>query len=69
MVTNQPSVVIFTANFGADTPLVGGKRLANHGGITFETQVAPGAEQHPDFGSIVLRAGQAYYNKTRFKLT
>ena len=69
MVTNQPSVVIFTANFGADTPLVGGKRLADHGGITFETQVAPGAEQHPDFGSIVLRAGQAYYNKTRFKLT
>lgn len=52
--TNASSVVVFTANFGNQTPAMRGTKLVNHGGITFETQTAPGAEQFPDFGTIVL---------------
>ena len=35
-------MVIFTANFGPETPEMRGRKLAHHGGITFETQTAPG---------------------------
>ncbi|MHC9537459.1 galactose-1-epimerase [Dellaglioa sp. BT-FLS60] len=66
--TDQTSLVIFTANFGEDTPIMHGKKIANHAAITFETQVAPGSERFPDFGDIVLRAGDTYKAVTEFKL-
>lgn len=66
--TDASSIVIFTANFGEDTPEMHGKTLADHGGITFETQTAPGAEQFPAFGSISLTADQPYETTTRFKI-
>lgn len=66
--TKEPSVVIFTANFGKNTPLMHGKQLANHGGITFETQVSPGAEQYSDFGDMVLRADSTYQTMTEFHI-
>lgn len=66
--TKEPSVVIFTANFGENTPIMHGKQLANHGGITFETQVSPGAEQYPDFGDIVLRTDSTYQTMTEFHI-
>ncbi|MFV0558836.1 MAG: galactose-1-epimerase [Enterococcus sp.] len=67
--TTAPSVVIFTANFGEQTPEMHGKKLAHHGGITFETQVAPGAEQFRQFGSIVLPANEKYTVTTAFQIT
>ncbi|MCU5684936.1 galactose-1-epimerase [Bacillus wiedmannii] len=66
--TEEPSVVIFTANFGGNTPLMHGKQLANHGGITFETQVCPGAEQFSNFGDMVLRADSTYQTATEFHI-
>ncbi|WP_248129730.1 hypothetical protein [Bacillus cereus] len=45
-----------------------GKQLANHGGITFETQVCPGAEQFSDFGDMVLRADSIYQTVTEFHI-
>lgn len=66
--TDSSSVVIFTANFGADGPLMHGKKLAHHGGITFETQIAPGAEQYPDFGSIKLPANETFETTTEYKI-
>ncbi|MDR1606472.1 MAG: galactose mutarotase [Streptococcaceae bacterium] len=66
--TNQPSVVIFTANFGDNTPIARGNRLAHQGALTFETQVAPGAEQNASFGTLLLKAGEPYYNQTIFKI-
>jgi aldose 1-epimerase len=68
MATNQPSVVIFTANFGDNTPVVRGKKLAHQGALTFETQVAPGAERQPEFGNITLEPGQTYHNHTTFTI-
>ncbi|WP_165005463.1 galactose-1-epimerase [Enterococcus sp. ZJ1668] len=66
--TDASSVVIFTANFGKDTPVMHGKKLANHGGITFETQTAPGAEQYPGFGSIHLLPHVPFETTTEFKI-
>ncbi|WP_288225850.1 galactose-1-epimerase [uncultured Enterococcus sp.] len=66
--TDASSVVIFTANFGNDGPELQGKKLADHGGITFETQIAPGAEQFPAFGSITLPAQQTFETTTEYKL-
>jgi aldose 1-epimerase len=68
MSTTEPSVVIFTANFNEDGPIMRGEKFIHHGAITLETQVAPGAEQFDSFGSIELRADQPYYSKTIYKL-
>ncbi|EOU24494.1 galactose mutarotase [Enterococcus pallens ATCC BAA-351] len=64
--TDASSVVLFTANFGDNTPEMHGQKMANHGGITFETQTAPGAEQFPSFGSIKLTAYQPFTTITEF---
>lgn len=45
-----------------------GEKLAQHGGITFETQVAPGAIEFDDFGDIVLRSGENYTSQTKYKI-
>lgn len=66
--TDATSLVMFTANFGDNTPIMHGKKLANHAAITFETQSAPGSERFPEFGDIVLRAGDTYKTVTEFKL-
>lgn len=64
--TDASSVVLFTANFGDNTPEMHGQKMANHGGITFETQTAPGAEQFPSFGSIKLPAFQPFTTVTEY---
>lgn len=66
--TDASSIVIFTANFGEDGPEFQGNQLADHGGITFETQIAPGAEQFPDFGSITLPANEPFETTTEYKI-
>lgn len=43
-------------------------KLAHHGGITFETQTAPGAERFSAFGSIHLKAGSVFETVTEFKI-
>ncbi|MFS1126248.1 galactose mutarotase, partial [Enterococcus faecalis] len=51
-----------------ETPEMRGRKLAHHGGITFETQTAPGAERFSAFGSIHLKAGTAFETVTEFKI-
>jgi len=67
--TDLSSVVIFTANFGEDGPMIHGEKLAHHGGITFETQIAPGAEHYSTFGSITLPANEPFETTTEYKIT
>ncbi|MFK5237131.1 hypothetical protein ACI3SI_19625, partial [Lactococcus lactis] len=52
--TDQPSIVIFTANFGDLGTLYHEKKQVHHGGITFECQVSPGSEQIPELGDITI---------------
>ena len=44
------------------------EKLAHHGGITFETQTAPGQSASSAFGSIHLKAGTAFETVTEFKI-
>jgi aldose 1-epimerase len=46
-----------------------GKKLIQHGGITFETQVAPGAIEFEDFGDIILLADENYASQTKYKIS
>ncbi|EPH97983.1 aldose 1-epimerase [Enterococcus faecalis 13-SD-W-01] len=66
--TNASCAVIFTANFGENGPKMKRKKLVNHGGITFETQEAPGSEQFGSFGNIFLPAGHVREWVTEFKI-
>ncbi|WP_352922770.1 hypothetical protein [Peribacillus simplex] len=45
-----------------------GEKLIQHGGITFETQAAPGAIEFEDFGDILLLAGENYTSQTKYKI-
>jgi aldose 1-epimerase len=66
--TDASSIVIFTANFGDSGPAYHGKKIVNHGGITFECQTAPGSGQIPEIDSIVLPAGQEFHGCTIYQL-
>ena len=65
--TDRPSIVIFTANFGDLGTIYHGKAQVHHGGITFETQVAPGSQQIPELGEITLKKGERYHSTTRYQ--
>ncbi|PCS01394.1 aldose epimerase [Lactococcus fujiensis] len=66
--TDRPSICIFTANFGDMGTVYRGKPEIHHGGITFETQIAPGSQQIPELGDISLKAGEAYHATTTYTL-
>ncbi len=69
MQTTAPAVVVFTANFGDDYHVPMRKeQLVNHGGITLETQVAPGAEKYESFGNIQLSENDIYHATTSFEI-
>ncbi|MFV0556505.1 MAG: galactose-1-epimerase [Lactovum sp.] len=62
--TDRPSLVIFTANFkGVDI-----LEQESHKSITFESQVAPGAESNPELGDISLKAGEKYQSRTIYQV-
>ncbi|BAK21652.1 aldose epimerase family protein [Melissococcus plutonius] len=65
--TDQSAIVIFTAQL-PDKWLIHGKPLIYHGGITFETQVCPGAEEFPEFGNIDLFPGEIYESRTCYRI-
>lgn len=67
LLTDEPSVVIFTAQFDP-LPEMHGQKLAYHGGLTLETQVSPGALEH-GFGDIILPAHKTFKSQTSFKVT
>ncbi|KAF1298338.1 galactose mutarotase [Enterococcus sp. JM4C] len=68
MTTTEPSVVIFTAQFGEKAPIMRGEKLAQHGGITLETQVMPGAIEFEGFGDIVLQPTETFTSETVYKV-
>ncbi|MEI5995320.1 aldose epimerase family protein [Candidatus Enterococcus mansonii] len=68
MYTDRPAVVIFTAQFGEEGPELRGNKLVNHGGITLETQVSPGAVEFEGFGDIVLYPKTPYQSRTIYKI-
>ena len=68
MTTDDPAVVIFTANFGSQGPTMRGQKLVHHGGITLETQVPPGVTDYPEWGSAILRPEKDMNKRTIYRL-
>lgn len=66
--TDQPAIVIFTANFGDKNIVFHGKEQVHHAGLTFECQVSPGSLQLPELGNILLKAGEEYTQTTIYKV-
>ena len=66
--TNQPAVHIYVG--GNCFNLIKGKENADYNhlsGICFETQNFPDAPNHDHFPNAVLRKGEVYLHKTRYK--
>lgn len=63
IITNQPSVMLYTGNFlqGASKGK-GGVEYGDHGGVAIECMGMVDAVNHPEFPSIVLHKGQTYEN-------
>lgn len=67
--TTEPGVQLYTGNFLADCPIRGkdGAHYPNRSGFCLETQRWPNAMEHPEFPTVVLRAGEVYRQETWFR--
>lgn len=70
VVTDQPSLQVYTANQLTGTrPDAGGRLLRQGDGICLETQRFPDAPNQPGLGDCVLRPGEQYRAETRWLLS
>ncbi|WP_077624584.1 aldose epimerase family protein [Sediminibacillus massiliensis] len=67
--TDAPSVVVYSGNQLTGEFQIGGITAKKHLGICLETQGLPDAVHHDDFPSIVLKQGEQYQTKTRYKFS
>lgn len=67
--TTQPGLQLYTGNFLEESNIVGkgGAVYHNRDGFCLETQHFPNAMEHPEFPSVVLRAGAVYREKTEYR--
>ena len=68
METTLPDIHIYTGNFLNNDPGKNGALYTPHDAICLEGELFPDAINHPHFGKIVLRAGEAYLEQIRFHL-
>ena len=64
--TTQPGLQVYTGNFLPETAGKGGARYAPRCGVAMEAQGFPNAINQPGFPSVVLRAGEQYYQEIIF---
>jgi aldose 1-epimerase len=68
--TTEPGIQFFTGNrFDGSFPGVGGVKYEQHAGFALEPQHFPDAINHPEFASVVLRAGQTFRSTTIYKFS
>lgn len=65
--TDQPCVVLYTANQLEGPFSISGVRARNYLGVCLETQGLPDAINQPDFPSIVLNPEEVYKAKTNYR--
>lgn len=68
VLTTQPGVQFYTANFLKNQTGKGGKWFGYRCGFCLETQCFPNAMRHAHFPSPVLKAGVPYHHVTVFRL-
>jgi len=66
LTTTEPGVQLYSGNHFDGITGVDGVRWPRHGGVCLETQHWPDAVHHPEFPSIVLRAGERFTSSTSF---
>jgi aldose 1-epimerase len=69
VLTDQPGVQLYTANFLADTQGKGGNQYGKYGAFCLETQHFPDSVNHPNFPSAILRPGAEYRTTTIFRFS
>jgi aldose 1-epimerase len=67
MLTTQPGVQLFTANFPVTISGKGGARYAAHGAFCLETQHYPNSPNIAGFPSTTLRPGEQFHEVTVFR--
>jgi aldose 1-epimerase len=68
IVTTEPSIQMYTANRLPGMTGRGGRRYRAGGAICLEPQRMPDAVNRPEFGSIVVAAGEEYVHMTCYRL-
>ena len=66
--TTLPDIHIYTANFLNGDPGKGGRQYHAHDAICLEGELFPDAINHPNFGRIILEAGEQYCEQIRFRI-
>ena len=66
ILTDAPSVVLYTGNQLGEDLLVYGGKARKYLGLCLETQGLPDAIHHPSFPSIVVKKDQPFTSKTTF---
>ena len=70
VLTSQPGVQLYTANFlDGKTVGVGGKAYGRHAALCLETQHFPDSPHQPDFPTTVLRPGERLDETTVFRFS
>jgi aldose 1-epimerase len=69
VLTDQPGVQLYTANFLEDTRGKGGVMYGRNGGFCLETQHFPDSVNHPNFPSAILRPGEEYRTTTIYRFS
>ncbi len=67
VLTDQPGVQLYTANYLTDTRCTGGKVFGKFGAFCLETQHYPDSVNHADFPSTILRPGSEYRTTTIYR--
>lgn len=68
VLTDQPGVQLYTANGLTERIGKDGAVYRRRCALCLETQHFPNAMQHPEFPSVVLRAGERFRSETAFRL-
>lgn len=69
VLTDQPGVQLYTANFLAGTHGKAGQIYQKHGALCLETQHFPDSVNHPNFLSVILRPGGEYRTTTIYRFS
>ena len=65
--TNQPAVVVYTANYPGNEELTNGEKPKFRGGICLETQAPPISESGMFIEQSILRKNEEYSKETKYK--
>ena len=67
VLTTQPAIQLYTANFLDGTLTGNGGKYVQYGGFCLETQDFPDSVNHPNFPNTIIRPGQPYHHQAIYR--